>query len=618
MRSGAEDVAFFSPAPRIGRTCDPLAFIMRTPLAHAAALLASAWIVVAAPAPAGAADGVPYETAIVGAPDDLAGVLEEVSALRAREDDPPATEAGLRRRIEDDLARFAEVLRAEGYHDGRVDVRREGTAPVRVVLEVAPGPRYVFDRYRIRADRPDPPAVDFDPAALGVAPGAPARAADIVAAETAILRRLGRNAFPFAAIARRAVEVDHAARTVTVILDLALGSRARFGPVAVEGLEDVDPAFVRRRVPWAEGDPYDIAKVESFRRALVASALFDSVAIEPSRPARDGAATVTITLVERRHRTVGLGLSYGTDVGAGGRLYWTHRNLFGEGERLSITAEGGQTEKSGELAFRKPDFFGLDQALLAELRLADETTDAFDSLNFGGKVGVERRVNDAVTGSLALGFDHIEVKQSGAKRVFDLASLPGRMSVDTSDDVLDPTEGVRLDLLVTPYAGVDGDGLFFVRNEVVARTYADLDGDGGLVAALRGRFGSIVGADTGDIPATERFYAGGGGSVRGFAFQKVGPLDGAGDPVGGRSVLEVGLELRARITDTIGVVPFVDGGMVYDSSVPDLERDFLWGAGLGLRYYTDIGPVRVDLATPINGRSSDDSFQFYVSLGQAF
>ena len=159
----------------------------------------------------------------------------------------------------------------------------------------------------------------------------------------------------------------------------------------------------------------------------------------------------------------------------------------------------------------------------------------------------------------------------------------------------------------------------FLSSLAGGSAYYAIDSEARFILAGRGRVGSIVGESTEDVPANKRFYAGGGGSVRGYEFQSVGPLDNDDDPLGGRSLIAVGAELRTRITDSIGLVPFVDGGTVYDSSYPDFDETFRWAAGLGLRYFTGFGPIRLDVAVPLNKRDDiDDDFEIYISFGQAF
>ena len=199
-----------------------------------------------------------------------------------------------------------------------------------------------------------------------------------------------------------------------------------------------------------------------------------------------------------------------------------------------------------------------------------------------------------------------------------LFGLPVTLSRDATDSLLDPTRGHRLGFTVTPYFGTVERDVAFLAATAGGSAYLALDDAARYVLAGRGRVGSIVGAKLFEVPANKRFYAGGGGSVRGYEFQTAGPLDEDDDPIGGRSLVELSAEMRIKVTENIGVVPFFDAGTVFESSFPDALDELFYAAGIGGRYYTGFGPIRLDVAFPLNKRERDDWFQFYVSIGQAF
>jgi translocation and assembly module TamA len=188
---------------------------------------------------------------------------------------------------------------------------------------------------------------------------------------------------------------------------------------------------------------------------------------------------------------------------------------------------------------------------------------------------------------------------------------------DTTDDLLDPSKGTRTDISATPYHGLLGRGENFLSMRVQERAYFQVSETQKNIVALYGALGSVVGEGLEGLPADKRLYAGGAGSVRGFGYQRAGPLDSSNVPIGGRSSLEAGVEYRYHVTDTIGVVPFLDAGTVYATELPN-RLDLFYSPGIGLRYYTAIGPIRLDLAFPLQKRSSDSAFQVYISVGQAF
>jgi translocation and assembly module TamA len=585
---------------------------------------------------ADATPGIAYSVEITGDPEpELKDLLIESSQLFALQDQPPATLAALRRRAEGDLERLEQTLRSEGFYASALEQRIDTDSdPVKVTIAVATGPLYLLEDYQVNYEdappRPDPAA---NLAALGIEIGMAARAPAIVEAQRRLLRELGNNGYPLAEVGERRAVVDHAASTMTVELRLAAGPRSSFGPTVIEGLSEVQEDYVRTLLPWQDGDLYDQRQVETARLALSQSDLFSTIRIEHAEAAdADGTLPMTVQLAEREHRTLGAGASFSTGEGPGGQVYWEHRNLFGSNERLRFSVSASLIERSVEANFRKPHYLHLDQALLAESELAQRSTDAFDEDSARAFVGLDRKLDEtwSVSGGGAIEFAELtetDLESSTGEeqtRSFRLYSTPLGITRDTSNSLLNPTEGTKLNLALTPYFGTleelgsFDESVVFLASELSGSAYLALDAEERIVLAARGRLGSIVGASTAALPASKRFYSGGGGSVRGYEFQSIGPEDLNGDPTGGRSVMEVGGEARIRITEDIGIVPFIEGGIIGDQPFVDFEEQFLWAAGLGLRYYTAVGPLRLDVAFPINGREQDDFFQFYVSLGQAF
>jgi translocation and assembly module TamA len=259
-----------------------------------------------------------------------------------------------------------------------------------------------------------------------------------------------------------------------------------------------------------------------------------------------------------------------------------------------------------------------DQDFVASVTAESEDLIAFDRDRVLGFVGIERRFAEGVTTGAGVQVERTHIVEDTGDRTYTLSGLPLFARRDAVDDLLDPTRGNREALTVTPYVGELGSDLTFVSSRLSGSAYHRFDDKGRFVLAGFAALGSIVGESRDALPEDKRLYAGGGGSVRGYGFQRVGPLDADGEPIGGRSSIELGLELRVRVTETIGVVPFIEAGNVYEPSFPDLGSGLLYGAGLGFRYYTPIGPVRLDIAVPLDRRPSDDPFQIYISLGQAF
>jgi translocation and assembly module TamA len=571
------------------------------------------------------AEAVAYKAEILGVEDPaLRDLLTASSQLIQLMDRPPETLAGLERRAKSDLERLTRALRSEGYYAAELSHATDPESePVSVQIEITPGPRYRLADYEVTYEGAAEPAPEIQPglAELGLTIDMPARAPAILVAQQRLLALLAQRGYPLAEVTDRETFVQHEARTMTVHLRVDSGSLAHFGPQSMTGAESVEADYLRGLLAWREGDPYDRRKVETSRQALSATGLFSSVQISHAEaPDDDGALPMTIEIQEGPHRSVGAGLSYASDIGFGTEAFWEHRNFFGANESLRLSLTASEIEQGGKAAFRKPTFLRLDQALLANLSVANQDTDAYDGRTVESFVGLERPWREKWLVTAGLSGSYADLEEDEKDQNSTLGGVPLSAVRDDRDNALNPTRGTRLNLNITPYAGVGEDkSLSFLRSVSQATAYYALDQDKRFVLAGRAKIGWLFGEDRRDVPANKRFYAGGGGSIRGYEFQKVGPLDKENDPLGGRSLFEVSGEMRIRAGKNVGFVPFIDGGNVFGTSFPDFEDKLRWAAGLGLRYFTGVGPLRFDVAFPLNSRDNiDDDFQFYISFGQAF
>jgi len=569
--------------------------------------------------------GISYEVMIQGVDEPrLIELLQSVSdALALEKDKPPATLGLLRRRVDRDIEQFLKVLKSEGYYGGRVtgDINAK-TDPVKVTFQVDPGPVYPFKSVDIRTTQEGVATTEKPPdlAELGLTLGQAARGRAILNAEEALLRHFKKRGFAFTQVTDRRVEVNHREKSVVVIFRIDLGQRARFGNTEIIGLESIDEAFLRSTIPWKKGDQFNLQLLEDAQARLIATGLFSTVQVSRGESLQqEQFLPVNITITERKHRSISAGVSYRTDEGAGVNASWEHRNLLTRGERLKLDAALSGISLSAEGTFFKPRFLRNDQTLRLSLRLADENTDAFDSQNIRSAVLVDRELTEQITVGAGLAHKFSSVEQMDETERFSLLSLPLQFDWDSSDNLLDPSRGGRVVVQLAPYQDIEQAELNFFKSRISATRYLRLLEAPSLVLAGRASLGIINGASQMEIPADERFYAGGGGSIRGYAYQSVGPLDEDDDPIGGRSLLELSAELRFKLTDRIGMVTFLDGGSAFTSTVPDSSEDLQWAAGLGFRYFTPIGPLRLDVGFPLDRREDiDDAFQIYVSIGQAF
>jgi translocation and assembly module TamA len=565
---------------------------------------------------------IPYEVAIKGVENrELLKGMEDIADTIGLKDNPPASVALLRRRAERDKEQFMRMLRAMGYYSGRVEIEMDADLrPVQVVFQVEPGPAYLLKSFDLNlGERPELKTEDLpSPDRRGLGPGGPFRAERFLNAEKKVIENLEMRGFPFAKISERRVVVDHDDRTVTAALWVEPGPMAQFGRVEVTGLESTSETIVRRKIPWKEGDRYNAVLLELLHKDLVELGLFSTIAVTHGE-ALDGEGTlpVRVAVKERKYKSVGAGISYRSDEKLGVNFSWENRNFMGEGERLGLTATFSDLTYAAEANLRKPFFLRQDQALTLSSRLAEDKPDAYTSRNLANSALVVRDITNALKIGGGVGFKQAQITQLGERKDFSLVSLPLHLSWDRSDDLLDPTKGGRLGLQFAPFKDLF-ENLQFSKGKLSYGHYLRIFQSPSIVLAGRVTMGALSGAERLEIPADERFYGGGGGSVRGYAYQSLGPR-AESIPTGGKSLIEVSLETRVRITERIGLAFFLDGGNAFEDIAPSSEEELFWGAGVGIRYFTPIGPFRFDVAMPIDRRDGfDDAFQIYISLGQSF
>lgn len=566
---------------------------------------------------------VPYRVTMTGIEDStLLAELKNASDTLALKDRPPASLGLLRTRAERDRGRFVRILHGYGHFGARVEVSlRDEATPLEVVFRIQPGPVYPVASVdiRIRGEEEIPPHLIPSPETVGFGPGDPFRASALMDAERTLVRIFEKQGFPFPRLEDRKIIVDHRDATTAVEFFLDPGPRSPFGDTAITGLEAVKESVIRRLIPWEEGDLFNVQQLEALQMRLFRLGLFSSVRVFKGRELDEkGRLPVNISVTERKHRSIGAGVSFKTDEGPGATALWEHRNLLREGERLTLSGTASDFTASAESTFLKPFFLRPDQSLRLSLRVAQDEPDPYRSRNISASASVARHLTERLRVSAGLGYKASRVEQLDTRERFRYLFLPLDLEWDRSDDLLDPARGGRLGLYAVPFYDPSGKDPAFLKNRIRYRHYLKPFAEHPLVLAAGLSLGSITGAQRDEIPADERFYAGGGGSIRGYAYQSVGPLR-QGESIGGRSLLEVALEARLKFTDTLGLVAFLDGGNAYTQRLPDLDETLRWGAGLGFRYFTPVGPLRLDVAFPLNRRPDmDDRFQVYVSLGQAF
>ncbi len=580
---------------------------------------------------------VRYEVAVEGLkPLGLQDEFESLSSLWTGRT-APANQAQLRRRIAEDRDLIDQLLRSVGHYggDAKVAISELPDGRSRVAISVVPGPMYEFAGITVKGPA-GAPADAIDPAPivtpmLGVFPGDPVDAAQVTSAQEALPTRLADAGFAFAQVYAPEITIDHALRSGNLLQTVDLGRRGVFGALTLQGESaGFDQKHLWLLPRFKPGDAYNNAGRDDLRRALVQTGLFGSVGIKPI----DGGTTpdgrqrvdLEITTEAAPPRTITASAGYSTGQGARLEAAWTHRNLFPPEGAFTVRSVAAQREQVAQVELRRRNFGKRDQILTLSGGISFSQQFAF-SANTGGITASLARESNIIwqkPWTYAIGAQLLVTSQRDRsaltlnRNLFYVLAFPGTITWDQSDDLLNPSRGFRITGRLSPeFTLRDGRNLNYVKTQIDGTIYHPF---GPVVLAGRLHLGTIVGAERGLIAPDRRFYAGGGGSVRGYGFQAVGPQADDGTPTGGNSLTEVAIEARYRTRAfgaDVGFVAFVDGGQVYQSTVPSFNSLKL-GAGVGIRYYSSFGPIRVDIATPLNKGPRDPRIAFYVSIGQAF
>ncbi|MCK0129055.1 BamA/TamA family outer membrane protein [Erythrobacter sp. F6033] len=566
--------------------------------------------------------------------------LSTIEALESGDDTVPQLAA--RARADETL--LTDMLRTYGYYDGEV-VRQlsggrrggdEGGEAVdtdpQVRFDVLPGDRYTFGEIDFGAlDTAPDYGILRD--SFAIQSGDPLQSDRIVAEETDLRLALGENGYPFAEVDAPELLIDHARTEGDLSLPVQPGGKYVFGGISSEDARFLSGRHLSRIARFEEGDVYQASLQADLRRAILATGLVTSVTVQPREiaPPQDGApgqVELNVDFERAPLRTIAGAIGYGTEDGVKLEASWEHRNLFPPEGSLKLRGIFGTREQLASVTFKKNNFRDRDQILTVDAYASDIETEAVDARTVALRGSFERVSNllfqkplSWQVGAEALYTDERNRIIGGIERprqTYTIFGLFGSATLDSSDDLLDPTEGYRVTGFLAPEVSRSvGTETFYLRAQGDVSYYQSV---GDTVFAGRVRAASILGADAGLIAPSRRLYAGGGGSVRGYGFQGIGPRNDLGEPTGGGSLVELSLEARIQtgfLDGAVEIVPFVDAGSVSLGSTPDF-RFIQYGAGVGVRYKTSFGPIRVDVGTPLNPTEFDAPVVVYVSLGQAF
>lgn len=565
---------------------------------------------------------------IEGADDEIRDAIEDLLPDR----DEPASLFDAERIAEEAAARATAWLRSEGYYQGEAVPEAEEN-PLRARVRLTLGPRFRLGGATISYEDP-PPAEEAQAGvteAIKLAPlGAPARAAAVLGAESSAVAALESAGYPDAEAGQRRVIVDHADGTMTANYSFRSGERVRLGELRADPSEVLRPEFLNDVRNWDRGDLFSPEALARLRRDVAATGAVSRVSTRfEARPDEPGVRDVILEVAPARRRAVEFGAGYSTTEGVGVEAEWTWRNLTRRADTLELGFILSELQQRVTAELTRPHAAGIGRSVRYAASAGHEETEAYDRTGaaISASIDAARRLKRGVSYGVSLAADQYE-DATGQSNAVTLSGF-GELRGDTTGNPLDARDGDVMALRLEPAYSVGDANIAFVRATADFRTYESRGEDQDTTLAARARFGYVtaLSGDDEDLPLDRRFYAGGGGSVRGYSYNSIYPeqrLLAAVTP-GGLGLTEVSLEVRHRFdgdtlngffADNLGAVAFIDGGNAWD----DLSEaaSLKWGVGAGVRYDLGFAPLRIDIAVPLDGGPSDPDFALYVSLGQAF
>jgi translocation and assembly module TamA len=602
----------------------------------AAALLVP--VAMAIPGRSQAADPQPYAVTLNPTGDEaLDAALQGSATLLSLQKSAPVGGFALTERARQDTARFQTALRSFGYYKASVSLTIAGhplddptlpttiddaptDPPIAVVAAFDLGPRFRLGQVTISGQAP--PDV---PGHLNLASGQPAMSADVLAAQGRLLAALRDDGYPLAKVPVPVAILHPDQSLLDVEFQPDAGPKADIGPISLSGLKDMNESFVRRRLLLHQGELYNPQAIEKARQDLASIGPFASVRADPATALDpNGQLPITFDLTERPLHAVDATIAYSTDLGVNFTTAWHDRNLFGNAEQLNLTAAaqlgGDALIRPGYqigAQFLKPDFLTRDQTLEIDLNAVKQSLQAYDQTALLEKIALNRKLSPHWTASVGLSGEQEEIVQEDVTRHYNLVGLPLSLRYDSTTNLLDPTSGIRAAVTATPTYSLGSSNATFVIMQLSGSTYIDVFNDGRSVLAFRGLVGEASGVGVFGLPPDQRFYAGGSATVRGYRYQTLGPQFPDQRPTGGTAISTGTVEFRQRILGNYGIVGFIDAGQVRSTGAP-FGSAWHEGAGIGARYYTPIGPIRLDVAMPLTKIPGGDSFEIYIGIGQAF
>lgn len=561
--------------------------------------------------------------------DASAELLEKLKQAAGTVETPAQSAYEARRRAETAAQYVTEVLRSEGYYGAEVIVGVSDAEPAQATLQVNIGPRFLISNPQVifEGTPPDNETQTKAVAALSLLPQSPARAEDIIAAQSRALGVVLANGYADASSLEKRIIVDHADNSMHPIFKINSGILVHLGKAELQGQTRTNPAWLQNIVPWQDKADFDPTSIAELERRLLDTGVYDSVAISLGETNQETATRpVLINLTDRARTSIEAQFSYATNEGPSIEGQIGRYNSFGRADTLFGRLVIGEIEKRIETEVRLPHFLLPNQTFATALGAFQDNTKAYreTGIDFRSELTKRWNLNSFWTYGVRANVSRTREPSflsptNGINRDFAAFGIIGSFLIDSSDSPLNPTRGFKADAHILPTLITGDANLSFVEIAGQASYYKSFTADNRTVFAARARIGSIIGGSIPEIPSGRRLYAGGGGSVRGYEFQGIGPryADPDSTPVGGLSLLETSFELRQQLTGKFGAVAFVDTGTLGLSANPNFD-EFKVGAGIGIRYDLGFAPLRLDVGFPLNRPKGDAAFQIYIGVGQSF
>ncbi|SFS20329.1 autotransporter assembly complex protein TamA [Yoonia litorea] len=533
-----------------------------------------------------------------------------------------------------DYRRLLTALYAEGFYGGAVSITLDGTeaanvAPLaapgsieNVVITVDAGPRFRFGDVAI-SPLPQGTTLDAD---LG--PRQPARSGEIQEAVSGAIATWRDLGYAKVSVADQSIVARHPENLLNVAVTLDTGPRLRFGELTVTGNRVVSDARIRQIAGLPTGEVFSPDELAAAERRLRRTGTFESVSFTEADQIADGdRLPITALISEAKPRRIGFGIELSSIEGLTLSSYWLHRNFLGGAERFraeaevsGIAGETGGIDYSLGANFNRPAVFGPDTDYFLEAQISREDEPEFLIDKIAIETGFSRIISEDLTVRAGVGVLRAREERESETREYTLFTLPLDATLDRRDAPSNARNGYFIDVSATPFISADGD-IAGARSFADLRGYVTVGEEERLTFAGRGQVGSILGASVDEAPADFLFYSGGGGTVRGQPYKSLGlETTEGGDEVttGGTSFIGAQLEARYLFGENLAVVGFYDIGHVGPTATPAEDGEWHAGTGLGVRYNTGIGPIRLDIGTPASGDDAFGAVQVYIGIGQAF